>query len=312
MTFLLSALTIANTKSPAWRWYLVGIVMGFSVLVRFSGLFMLPLFGLWLLLENASNWSKFKYFLGYCLLAIVPFFVWSMRNNIAGGELSSREIFWQWAGNYPWLNAVNTLVFWLGISLPLVAVLVMGRRSWMQNRLHGLWLIYPAIYISFLVLAKSTVDREIPLDTRLLSALLPIGWLLLTVLWSKIENKPWHVYFWLLAGILNLGQFLRPAGQFYQQEMGLYPQLLAKDLATIESLPDTTAMVDSLYCRDFDFNYLRYFSRYPVVYGHELPDKPVYWIRFTAPLPVEFAAANWRLDTILADRLYYATPIDYP
>lgn len=312
LSFFLWGLHITLGSLAPRRWYVIGLIMGFSVLVRFSGLFMLPLFGIWILLEKESKWYKFRHFITYCCLALLPFILWTLRNQYVGNELSSRELFWAYAGNYSWLEVAHTLLFWLGWSIPLLLGLVLGSRLLQHNRILGLWVVYPVIYAGLLVLAKSTIDRQIPLDTRLLSGILPVCLLVSATLWSYVPAKNWHKAIWLLAVLLNLLQFMRPAGQLFKQELGLYPSVVKPYLASQDALVPPLHATDTLFCREFDFNYLKRYSRQPIVYAHNLPKQPFYFARITAALPQEFSSGAWQVDTLITDRLYYATPAYHP
>lgn len=311
LSFFLLALWLALIKKPAGRWYGIGLILGLSVLVRFSALFMLPLFGLWLWLDPATKGVKIKHFIGYSSLALLPFVGWSLRNKWVGDSLSSRTLFWDWAGNYPFLNAANTVFFWLGLSLPLLFIVLVSYRTLFQNRLYLLWMGYPVVYVLLLVLAKSTIDPEIPLDSRLLSALLPLFWLIVVAFWSQSPTYRWHNGIWVMAILLTLLQMMRSI-QLYKKELGIYPQLLRQPLEAIQQLPAQHSQLDTLYCSGFDFNYLRYFSKYQLVFAHDLPKKPLYFMGITATPPAEFNTGAWQLDTLVTAQLWYATPVDYP
>lgn len=312
LSFFLWGLTVSLGHSAPRRWYVVGLIMGFSVLVRFSGLFMLPLFGLWILREKEAKGLQFRRFIAYSFFSLLPFLLWTLRNQYVGNELSSRELFWAYAGNYSWLEVAHTLLFWLGWSVPLLFGLVLGSRLLKQHRIFGLWVVYPVIYAALLVLAKSTIDRQIPLDTRLLSGILPVCLLVSAALWSYVAAKNWHKAIWVVAILLNLLQFMRPAGQLYKQELGLYPSIVKPYLASLDTLVPPLHATDTLFCRDFDFNYLTKYSRQPIFYAHHLPEHAFYFARLTAPLPQEFATGAWHVDTLITDRLYYATPVYHP
>ncbi len=312
LSFFLLAIRLALSNASPWRWYAVGLIAGLSVLVRFSGLFLLPFFGLWLLLEREPIRQKFRRFLIFSLLALLPFLIWTLRNRYVADELSSRQLFWDFAGHYSWLEAADTLLFWLGWSVPLLFGLLLARRSLGHNRLWLLWLVYPAIYVILLVLAKSTIDNQIPLDTRLLSAVFPLFLLLTAALWSEISVKKWQMAIWVFAVLLNLLQFMRPAAQLFKQELDLYPKLVQPFLSRIHELQPPLHSTDTLYCRDFDYNYLMAFSSQPVGYLFTMPQQPFYFAQLTSSLPKEWNSNSWQIDTIIIDRLYYVTPVNHP
>lgn len=312
LTFLLLAFRFSLGKTGEFRWYFVALILGLSVLVRFSGLFMLPLFGLWILFEKTAVRKKAWQFVAFSGLALLPFVLWTVRNQWQGSEMSSRVLFWQWTGFATYKDAGNTLLFWFGISMPLLLTVGLGWKKIFKSWLRVLMVVYPFIYVSLLILAKSTIDREIPMDSRLLSALLPVLWLALLSLWSHLNHRPWMRWVAILAVLITYAQFIRPAGQLYKNELGLQQSLLRDYFEQLAELKPGLSPTDTLFCRDFDFNYLKPYSKYVISYCHVVSERPFYFTRLTAPLPKELHAPTWKVDTLIADRLYYATPIDYP
>lgn len=310
--FLLLAITLSLKNEGSLRWYGIGLLLGFSVLVRFSGLFMLPLFGLWILAEKQPFRKKIAPFIGFSALALLPFVLWTVRNQLLGSEMSSRVLFWQWTGFSTYRDAANTVLFWLGISVPLLIGITLSWRKLFASPWILIGLIYPFIYVSLLVLAKSTIDREIPMDSRLLSALLPILWLVMAASWSKMKHAPWLSWVAVLAVLLSLGQFMRPAGQLYERELGLQHNLLKTHFEQVKALQPPLSPTDTLYCLDFDFNYLKNSDEFVVRYYHSAPEQAFYFTRITAPLPKNLTSGAWEIDTLLTDRLYYITPANHP
>jgi|GEM_PF-6370748 len=314
LAFLLAGLRFTLTDLPHWRWYIVAGIMGLAVLVRFSGLFMLPLFGLWLLQTTAPKTLALKRVLIFSVIALLPFLGWTWRNEWVGGELSSRTVVWNWAGAVNFSDAAATLLLWLGLIVPIFIGLVIFARRLQLNVIHGLWVLYPVIYVGFLVLAKSTIDPKIPLDNRLLSAVLPLYFLFLGALWSGKQIRPWHNVFWIIAVLLTMLQFMRPAGQLWKQELGLRHQLNKPPLDVVwvklAQLPPT----DTLYASGYDYTYLNHLLPNPIVYYREAGDKnsPFYYVRLLEAGDSAIFPRHWIVENVVDNHFWRINPAGYP
>ncbi len=289
---LVVALALKNWFDTNQRsWFLGAVVLlGLSVLVRFAGLFMLPYFGFFILQKRGFSW---KWILPFSFFSLLPFVLWSLRNSLLAQELSSQTLFWNWVGGYAVLDAFKTVLFWSGLSFVVLA-LVISQLLQRKKLLLEIWpqLVGALVYVAFLLLAKSSVDRMIPLDSRLLSPLLVPIISSIFILWNGMI-KVWLRVTLTVALLLSFVQLMRPIQEVYKHGWGLTDRRLLEvgipgQIKT--SLPDTAVC----YASGFDVHYFRYLLKREVKYlpiNQPLPDSS-YFLLWLAEPPNSRMLAN--------------------
>jgi len=264
---------------------LAASMAGFSVLVRYAGLFMLPLFVLAIYQARKSHlWRNIFVFSAVSLL---PFALWTIRNKLLAQSLSSRSLFWDWAGVHEFLRAVETLISWGNLALLGLAVLfICFRRK--RNLLPDswIWLAGGSLYVILIFLAKSAVDKQIPIDARLLSPLLlPI--LLIfgreMMLWSAKQRTVW-IAIALVGGLVQGASFAAGA---YRDGWAFNDRRLLEEGTPLRQMQAVLPQEAPVFATDVDAHYLAYLLEREVNYlsrGEALPTG-AYFLRWKAPLP---------------------------
>jgi hypothetical protein len=278
-----------DTNQCSW-FFLAVVLLGLSVLVRFAGLFMLPYFGLLILQKRGFSW---KWILPFSFFSLLPFVLWSLRNTLLTQELSSRTLFWNWSGGYAVLGAFTTVLFWSGLSFVVLA-LVVSQLMQRKKLLLQIWpqLVGALVYVAFLLLAKSSVDPMIPLDSRLLSPLLVPMISSIFILWDGMI-KSWMKVTFFVALLLSSVQLIRPIQELYQHGWGLNDRRLLEVgiPGQIKTLLPNTAVC---YASGFDVHYFRYLLKREVKYlpiDQTLPDSS-YFLLWLAEPPNSRMLAN--------------------
>jgi len=252
-----------QNKSNIW-FFLATTAAGCSVLARYAGLFLLPFFVL--LVFSSIRDGRWKYSLLFSFWSILPFLAWTVRNKLVSNTLSSRTIFWDWAGVHELMKAFETIVSWSGIAI-LGAVLVI--KFWHQKRFlllpSGIAFIGGSIYVVLLILAKSSVDPQIPIDARMLAPLLlPILLIFANEMswWTPKQRQIWLTVA-LLASSTQAWFFAAGA---YKHGWAFNDQRhfeIGKPLQQMRAILPQEA---KLFATDVDAHYLSYLLRRPVLY----------------------------------------------
>ncbi|MBA4304351.1 MAG: hypothetical protein C0424_09025 [Sphingobacteriaceae bacterium] len=306
---LLSALTMSLWIEKKRLWWLVvaGLAAGLSVLVRYAGLFMLPLLVLWLFFAVSTH--RWRNSLLFSALALLPFALWTIRNKVMAGALHSRKYFWEWAGSDEFSQALEVSFSWTGLVIVAVTGLlfvVIKRQK--VPLLWAVWLGGSVLYVTLLVVAKSTIDNQIPLDARMLSPLLLPAVLLAAFLIKSLPPK-WLISTLAIASIVSLLQIVPPARDVYTRGWSFNDQSLRDPQAPIgliqAALPDSALV----FATDVDGHYIAYMLNRPITY-HHFGDtlKPGAWyVRWKTQRPLK--ATTRDAVTVVPDWVWYRKPL---
>lgn len=264
---------------------LAAAVAGLSVLVRYAGLFMLPMFVLAVFAKSPSRqWPNILLFSG---VALLPFAGWTLRNKLMAQSLSSRTLFWDWAGVHELIRAVETVISWGNLAILALAIVIfcistkrkLASESW-------LWLAGGSIYVVLIFLAKSSVDNQIPIDTRMLSPLLlPILFVFGSEMMHWTAKK--RVFWMALALAGGLVQGASFAAGAYRDGWAFNDRRLFATGTPLSKMQAVLPKEGLVFATDVDAHYLAYLLQREINYlsrGEELPEG-AYFVCWKAPLP---------------------------
>lgn len=286
-TILFAAIWLVKWQMGSKRSHLLlaAAVAGLSVLVRYAGLFMLPLFVLWIFTsQKDKRWTNSLLF---SVVSLLPFLGWTARNKLVSQNLSSRSLFWDWAGVHELIRSVETVISWGNSALLAFALVIFCYRN-KRNLLPASWilLLSGGIYVILVFLAKSAVDKQIPIDARMLSPLL-LPMLLIfgreMLLWTAKQRALW-MSIALAGGLLQGASFAMGA---YREGWAFNNQQLFADGAPLAQMKAALPQGASLFANDVDAHYLAYLLGQPVIYlsiGDSVPAGG-YFLRWQAALP---------------------------
>lgn len=264
---------------------LAATVAGFSVLVRYAGLFMLPLFVL--AVYNARKAHLWRNIFLFSIICLLPFAVWTIRNKLIAQSLSSRTLFWDWAGVHELLRAFETVISWGNLALlglGLLFICFRQKRNLLPN--SWIWLAGGSLYVVLIFLAKSAVDKQIPIDARLLSPLLLPMFFVLgreMIFWTAKQRTVW-IAIALIGGLVQGASFAAGA---YRDGWAFNDRRLFEEGTPLMQMQSVLPKEAVVFATDVDAHYLAYLLGREVNYlsrGEALPTG-AYYLRWKAPLP---------------------------
>lgn len=286
---LIAALGIMQAvDSQKARWVLFAALMaGLSVLVRYAGLFMFPFLVLWLFFALKEN--RWRNSLLFSLVSLLPFVAWTIRNKISSGALHSRKYFWDWAGLGEFLRAFEVYFSWTGwVIILLVMILYVRVQKQSISPMIWIWLAGSIIYVVLLILAKSSIDAQIPIDARMLSPLLVPTVLITGSLMQQWPIK-WRLPLLGLAFTASMVQAWPFAADAYHEGWSFHQRSLRAPGSPVyqirAALPDSAR----LFATDVDGHYLAYMLNRPVTYHHfgDTLQPGGWYVRWQTEMPLE-------------------------
>jgi 4-amino-4-deoxy-L-arabinose transferase-like glycosyltransferase len=184
-----------------------GIILGVGCLLRYAGVFFVFASAVIILIEERRNGWKQSFVITtiFCLFALTPFILWTLRCLNLAGRLGNRELVVHFFDKHHIKAFIWTILSWFfsgvrvpGISLSfilfrIVTVSIMfmitiafcilnlrkfGLRRFLLNpdgKVSRVAFFYAAIYTVFLTITISFIDGAVPIDDRLLSPLYIFG-----------------------------------------------------------------------------------------------------------------------------------------
>lgn len=260
-------------------------IAGLSVLVRYAGLFMLPMFVLAVFALNPLRQKRnILLFSGGALL---PFAGWTLRNKLLAQSLSSRTLFWDWAGVHELIRAIETVISWGNLAILALAIVIycISTKRKLESE-SWLWLAGGSIYVVLIFLAKSSVDNQIPIDTRMLSPLLlPILFVFGSEMMHWTAKK--RVFWMALALAGGLVQGASFAAGAYRDGWAFNDRRLFATGTPLSKMQAVLPKEGLVFATDVDAHYLAYLLQREINYlsrGEALPEG-AYFVCWKAPLP---------------------------
>jgi hypothetical protein len=217
------AMQYMQPKIAHYYFWLATVLTMIFPLVRYAGLFLLPLAVLLLVIHDYAVANKTydakvvmqkmfellkKRWLQWSLYSIIvalPFIVWQLVVSTQGNTV--RSLAWHPITSTKIIQGINTVVHWLiGIEVPgvvdvFIVLLVASLFWWVLSKskqpvdsAFGVIAAVFVAYITFLVVSISLLDSVTPIDHRILSLVFPLFVILLVSVisqFSQMQQMPW-------------------------------------------------------------------------------------------------------------------------
>lgn len=197
----------AKTDSKEIRngklWFLLGLLSGLMVLVRFAGLSVL---GWWFLIAVYFAYRSkirvreiFVYTLG-CIITLLPWFVYT---KLVGVEAVSRKLFFHPPSFYKFMELGNTVLCWFsGYNLLSAITFVtlgifwfwslkrVGLAIFKHFKGMAIYLLFSIYYVMFIVISFTLFDAHIQFDNRIFSPIfITVFLFLIGVMYSFFKDN---------------------------------------------------------------------------------------------------------------------------
>jgi hypothetical protein len=314
LSFLLLAFDQLLRPQTRRRVWLLAFITGMAVLVRFAGLFVLPFFAVWLWLKADGRQQARQHFWTYIALSILPFLMWTARNKWVANQLSSRRLFWTFEPA-DFVLGIEEFMKWPAWVLLILAGILLQRlvaKKQVWRQLHWSWmLIYPFIFILWLMLAKWLADPVIPFDGRMLSPVLPFFGVYTYWLWQEKALAKWSVP--LLATAILLGGWASShfLNQIYVQGFGYGRKEMRIDTGPAQVFLQQAEQGVQVYTTAEEQLMWSYWLKMPVQrfeYATALPDS-FYLLRYPEAFSFEMPEVPVNMDTLLPGRIWKVYPL---
>jgi hypothetical protein len=185
---LLQSMLDGSAKPGRAGW--LGLVCGVAIMLRYAGLFLVPVNALAIVLLSGPEIGRRRRMLtalATTTLSLLPLLGWAVFNFERGQNATNRVLAWHPAGSWHLQSLLHTVASWARVpdsfgslvALATIAVLTFGllaaRRDRSKSSLASASLSLCALaYALFLWLSISLADYATPLDERILSPVFPI------------------------------------------------------------------------------------------------------------------------------------------
>jgi 4-amino-4-deoxy-L-arabinose transferase-like glycosyltransferase len=218
---LLQSMLDASAKPSRQGW--LGLVCGAAIMLRYAGLFLVPVNAAAVLLFSGHDlgrrrriWSA----LATAGLSLLPLLGWLLFNHSRGQSATNRTLAWHPADTSQLGQLLHTAASWahvpdyLGslVVLAIAAALAIGLWAMRRGRSKPLlasasFSLCVLAYAAFLWLAISLADYYTPLDERILSPVFPVFLAVLAILARQALDRFRGLAFPLVAMLIWLLAF---------------------------------------------------------------------------------------------------------
>lgn len=236
LDLLLLDQAIRDPERKRWIVFLA-LTCGAATLVRYAGLFLLPMNALGLLAVGSaarSLPSRLRAAAVVSVVSVLPFLGWIAFNRYRGASAVNRALVWHPPGAVHWRQLQQTLTTWfhlpsafsalvLALIVAATVLLFVRHRRDIGDyaRTRTLAALYLLGYCLFILVSISFIDEYTPLDERILFPALPILVVVLASI-AATMRKRWLAWILMLpvfvAMLANVGagfgewQFSRTEG----------------------------------------------------------------------------------------------------
>lgn len=196
--------------------FFTGLFFGLAAATRYVGISLLLAGGIfWLVEPGRSFRARVRKVLIFSLVGVAPLVAWLIHNTLTAGQPISQEFGWYPMPASQWVSFLNTIflwfipgrfvhgkeLYWLAGSVLIVAgvlgYFIFRTRKGLVQQLYQsaghkpvlLLLLCMASYVSILIVSRLFYSDRIPMDERLLSPLLAMGFVLLIWVFAQVWNR---------------------------------------------------------------------------------------------------------------------------
>lgn len=179
LSIIISWRNFLSSNQKLWL-FSAGILSGLSILVRYAGITLIPL-GLFILILFKSDWkTKLKNIAIFLIPAILPYYLWGLRNKALGQDAIGRGFSVEWISKDKFWDSFKTATLWFFpsenkfyffiVSIAILFVTYWSVRIYLKEKkwIPLLCMTYFWGTYLFLILSISFFDHGTPLDNRIL------------------------------------------------------------------------------------------------------------------------------------------------
>lgn len=231
ITLFLSVFLLLTQYILRPKWYIlasISLLTGFTILVRYIGITMVPVvIGTLLLFSTKQIKQRIIDILFFIIVSVSPLILWFIRNMLVAQTATNRKGAFQFQGIHLNLNLlfarfydfvmpammpnwVKSLQFSLVILLIVFFIIFIYKKGYIRKNFYSAQIILPSIYaiffvsyISFLIFSQLFIEVRLTWDFRiLLPAFIALVFVCISLFWSITQvsdNKAIRLIFFFVV-----------------------------------------------------------------------------------------------------------------